>query len=54
MLSATGPVTKFWVGKHQNIENMYCRNYFIIKKQKLHEMIRNLHKRAIFKKCLMK
>ena len=32
MLSATGPVTNhFGWG---NIKNMYCRNYFIIKKQK--------------------
>ena len=35
MLSATGPVTNhFGWGNYQNIENMYCRNYFIIKNQK--------------------
>ena len=35
MLSATGPVTNhFGWGNIKNIENMYCRNYFIIKKQK--------------------
>ena len=36
MLSATGPVTNHfgWGNIKIRIENMYCRNYFIIKKQK--------------------